>query len=470
MISNPSVASDYSRRERTESSVRGPTLAATAILALGLLGQLLILGSNTRVLAAFGATLSIALGLTALLLIGRFLPTVFWRRLAWLGVPFVIALAAAAYAILPVPQASPAWLADMTRAAAAPHGSLTPDATALEISKWLGLAATFAAAAAVGARPRGFVRGVEILTVVVITQAVVGLVLYGMDPFSVAGLEKGAHRWRFTGTFLNANAAGCMFAMVATLAMAMANAAYPSRVRPDGVFFARSNGRIWSGLAALYLAGACALTGSRLALALMALAAVVLTVRGGAVRQALRSRKSSRLILLLPVVAIAVGVLTAGPRALERIADLGVSAAARFDTQRLVVDLIRQAPISGYGLGAFGDVYQARLGAGHATDMWNLGAAHNALLQMALEGGLVFAVAMVICLALIWGRVIGSWRTVTTNSDIRLGVALAALIAGVTSFFDIVLNVPAAASFSVALSGLLWGVCAAQPKRESVRP
>jgi hypothetical protein len=51
-----------------------------------------------------------------------------------------------------------------------------------------------------------------------------------------------------------------------------------------------------------------------------------------------------------------------------------------------------------------------------------------------------------------------------------LGVALAVLIAGVTSFFDIVLNVPAAASFSVALSGLLWGVCAAQPKRESVRP
>ncbi len=170
------------------------------------------------------------------------------------------------------------------------------------------------------------------------------------------------------------------------------------------------------------------------------------------------------------MVAIAVGVLIAGPRALERIADLGVSAAARFDIQRLVVDLIRQAPISGYGLGAFGDVYQARLGAGHATDMWNLGAAHNALLQMALEGGLVFAVAMVICLALIWGRVIGSWRSVTTNSGIRLGVALAVLIAGVTSFFDIVLNVPAAASFSVALSGLLWGVCAAQPKRESFRP
>ena len=468
----PNPSPSPGRRERPWTG-RPPSLShlvATGLLVLGLLGQLVALGDNTRILAAFGAITSITLGLVILLLLGRSLPTVFWERLMWPGILFALALAAAAYAALPAPQASPAWLAHLARSPQASGGSLTPDATALEISKWLGLAATFVAAAVIGAEPRGLVRCLEALIMIAVAQAVLGLVLYGMDPFTLAGLDKGAHRWRFSGTFLNANAAGCVFAMFATLAMAMANARYPSRMKTEGGFFARRTGRIWSNLAALLLAGACALTGSRLALALLVLAAVILVIRGGAVQRALRSKTPMALLLLLPpIVAIIGGVLLAGPRALDRIADLGVSAAARFDTQRLVVDLIWQAPISGYGLGSFGDVYQARLGAAHAADMWNLGAAHNALLQMALEGGLLFAGAMTVCLGLVWERVIGCWRVVATSSDIRLGVVLAVLIAGVTSFFDIVLSVPAAASLSVALSGLLWGAVAEQPIREGVR-
>ncbi|MGR4865415.1 O-antigen ligase family protein [Caulobacter sp. LARHSG274] len=440
------------------------------MLALGLLGQLVILGDNTRVLAALGAMVSIGLGLITILLLGRSVPRAFWKMLMWPAILFALALAITAYTTLPTAQVSPPWLADITQAARASGGSLTPDATALEISKWLGLAATFVAAAAIGSQPRGFARCLEALIVIAVAQAFLGLVLYGMDPFTVAGLDKGAHRWRFTGTFLNANAAGCVFAMFATIAMAMAMAKYPPRRNAEGGFLAKQSGKIWSSLAALLLAGACALTGSRLALVLLIFAAIILLIRGGAVPQALKSGKPLTLLMvLLPILAIVFGVLFAGPRALSRIADLGVSAAARFDTQRLVVDLIRQAPIWGYGLGAFGDVYQARLGADHAADMWNLGAAHNAALQMILEGGLLFAGAMTVCLGLVWVRVVKNWRAAPANSDIRLGVVLAVLIVGVTSFFDIVLSVPAAASLLAALSGLLWGAVAEQPNQEGVR-
>ncbi|MEN6633270.1 MAG: O-antigen ligase family protein, partial [Candidatus Polarisedimenticolia bacterium] len=194
--------------------------------------------------------------------------------------------------------------------------------------------------------------------------------------------------------------------------------------------------------AAVLLASALALTGSFGALlggaaGLLALLAF----------STLRRRRAAWIVALVAVAALFAGVLAARP-----MHDLGLSnprnpLRLRAGNWRGAVVAARERPVTGLGLGGFGAVYPNVARPDDLPTVY----AHNAWLQLAVEGGLPAAAALA---AGAWW----AWRRRRALADQERRFAAAAVVAFVAhNLFDFTLFLPGVSWAAAALAGIAFG-------------
>ncbi len=166
------------------------TRAAAILLASLLTAEQLAFGANGPLLALLAAAGQMAVAMAVLILLAP--PAAFWR---------------AAAPVLILALATIGWVA----LHALPGHAVAPDLVAPGVVRGIGLFALLLASAWIGYR-RGLMRiAIGWIVLIGLIQIATGLILRGIDPGHVWGVDKGILVDRFTGTSLNANATGCLF-------------------------------------------------------------------------------------------------------------------------------------------------------------------------------------------------------------------------------------------------------------------
>jgi O-antigen ligase len=382
------------------------------------------------------------LGLAVLMLavFGRRAPDRFWLSIAG---PAVLLACALAWAALP----------DLLRPAppGGDPGRPAPDLLNLELVKLAGAGAMVLVGALIGRNAGRASALLDWMVVFDLAHLALSFFLAWQDPNHVWGVDKSPHRLRFTGTFLNANVAGCAFGMSALVAF--------GRLQLARVRLGRADEPLeWliGGAALVALGGdlvACAMTGSRMSFAAtsLALAAAVAFTAGKRGRRAILYR-----LLLVSLGLAACAALAALTLIGQRYYDLPQTTFGRLEAWERLFSLTRERPLTGFGLGAFEAVHLARLDAHSAISAWNFGAGHCAYLQAALEGGWPFLALLVAAGAVIAWQ---AFRDVRSASRVAVLVSCtgAAGVALVCGTVDICLNVPAVTALLMLLIGVAWG-------------
>ena len=201
-------------------------------------------------------------------------------------------------------------------------------------------------------------------------------------------------------------------------------------------------------LAIVLLASIIALGASRAALVALACAAGYLAVAGRAGR-----RRGSRGVIgaLALVAMLAYGD---GPRLLLRVDETRASGmAARLAIWRDALPVLRDFPMTGVGAGNFGTamrVYQTTPRTYYHNE------AHNQLLQIAVEGGILLSLPAIVALtALIAAARAQRRRRDDPMAWMRVAASAALVGVAVQSFWETGLTVPATGMFAAALAALL---------------
>ena len=438
---------------RVKAAVRrGSEGGSAGNIACGLISilvylQLAMLGANRGYLSALAAAADFVVALAVLILL-RPDPR-FWRRTRSVWLLFGFALLWVALPAIGLPILPGIAAAHDTRPA--------PDLFLLEYVKLAATMACVVAGALIGYK-HGLMRTAGTWLILLgLAYVVFALALRQSDPMGVFGLSKGPHTWRFTGTFLNANAAGCTFAMIAILAVGgLQDALRAARERgwnTNRLIIAGSGG-----IAALLTLTATSLTASRSSLAFGVLAiAVLLLIEMWQERRWLTAKRRWATLSGGGIIAIAaLGIAIFGAPTLSRLGELKGDQVRRVETWQATLTAIGDAPVYGHGLGAFESVNLARLTPANVESMWDLRAAHNFLLQMALEGGWVLAGTMLAAILLMAAATVRGIHAAHTTPVHRAAIAATLVAIGCASV-DIAFNVPAIAAFAAVLGGMAWG-------------
>lgn len=410
-----------------------------AVASMAVFDQLLAFGANSGFLAAVSSEL-ILITVAACL----------WHEAGaaradpshrGATVPLLLLYFAMVWALLPVvaPELAPR--------------RVKPDALLVELIKIAALGALTMLGAHIGRTPGGLRLAISWLIFAGVAYLLFSLWLWRDAPTEVWGQLKGRHMSRFTATLLNANAAACVCAAVTLLGLTQLHyslaAANKHRTLEDTVEIGMAGVAVLLGALAIFLTASRA---AGLALCVFALIQAIAT------RQ---SRPGERLkrtlaVTLLGGAALAGAIVVRGAATLDRpfsAEDSHVRAAG----YEVVWDLIKQQPLFGYGLGSYRQLNQAHLPAADADYLWDLGAAHQPVLQAVLEGGAPFAIALVG--AVVW-LIVVTLRNLFNRAEgqsLALGVALPAGLIFTVAQVDIALNVPATAGLAMLLMGLAWG-------------
>jgi O-antigen ligase len=334
------------------------------------------------------------------------------------------------------------------------RGPATIDATI----GWANLGGAFAclfAGLAIGARAGLTRRFIDIFIVCGLGYTLFSLVLRQHDANHVWGYGKGLAELRFTGTFLNPNAAACAFSVIAVLATGRLQLAVRQSAS-HGWSLPIVSVTMVSGLAAALSLSACALTGSRAGLASGVIAIVLLLVLP--IGRRLRSGARRQPVLLLASAAlIGAGVLAfANAPAAERLGTISADASDRWMALTHHLALANRAPWFGYGMGSFQAINTAHLTRETVDVLWNFGAAHNIIAQTALEAGWPFPLLMI--LAVLAGlRIVVRTRGLEEADPLMLAQALAVMVVFACASVDIALSVPALRATAAILAGTVLG-------------
>lgn len=338
-------------------------------------------------------------------------------------------------------------------------GSVAPDQTLVEIAKLLGLAGVVVAVAVAAANVQRALTLMQVLQAGAAIYTMTALTLYQADPSLVLGSEKTEHLERFTGTLLNANAAGAVFGLFAILGAGLLRRQLSQLGEMHPMMRRSRYGQLASqALVILLFVGACALTRSRISLGGLAIALAYVSL-GAIPARFFRGRRVRRMADLAAMGgAIGLIVLLGGEAFLR--GAFAENLRGRVDGLVHILRLTLEAPW-GFGLGSFRVAFEHELPAASAPEIWNYGAAHNSLLQAALEGGWLFAGLLVSSVVVL---VLPAIRAATPRGgrSVKLSLAASLLLLGGISLTDIVLNVPAAATLGACLLGLFaatatWG-------------
>lgn len=253
---------------------------------------------------------------------------------------------------------------------------------------------------------------------------------------------------RFAASLNNPNVAGCLFGMLAVLTLGWL--LRTTSERPfDG---RRAVTSIWIGLGLALLIGACGLTGSRASVA-VSLASMTLLATACVLKR--RTSQPAKIVVVTTAAAALIAVILTASSALQARGEIANAAHGRLLGLATYGDLSLRHPWLGMGPGAFRQISTAALDARSVDELWNFGAAHNALLQAGLEGGwpyallAVGAVGLAGCAALRGG--------LNSRETTGLSMLFAALVAAACGLVDIAMNVPAIADLAMLLLGLSWG-------------
>jgi hypothetical protein len=426
------------RTEHGSGWIAGAAVAGLAVALVYL--QLTAFGADLGSLATFAALAQMVLAAVALAWLGPAEPLAFWAALA---PPLALLALAAAWALLGARLGAP----------------LAPDAAGPELVKLAGVMAMVVVGALIGRR-RDRLEVFSMLTASLgVAYVLLCLILARADPLHVWGYPKDGHAWRFTGTLVNANAAGCAFGMIALVSLgAGLSVMRRFHLREAGVLgYVRLIAALGGTLSAL---AACALTQSRMSLAATLLLGMAMTL--GLVGRQWRLR--SALIAAAGLAAVLVVTALVLAQIGWRWDTLGADAALRLSAYRHYLTLAAAHPMFGAGLGGFGALNQSTLTPATAPTVWNFGAAHLAALQAAMEGGWPFAALILLAVAsLTWPVILDARRQ--GLGRLASGALAAAALAALCSCVDIALNTPAVCALAALLLGAAFG--AAAPIRPS---
>ena len=292
----------------------------------------------------------------------------------------------------------------------------------------------------------------------------INLILYLGGAYAIwalagfAGVSREYGPSRLTGDFLSPNTAGSLFAALVVLAMAAALAVARRREgdrrRPRWAEAAP----FWA--LALLFAAVLFLTASRgAALAAGAGLVVFFVLEGFDGRLHWRTAGAA----LLGAGAL---LLLQGPFLLSRVARSNIDTSQRGDLFSIHWKAFLDSPLFGYGLGSFDAAHKLRLDQANFAVEWNVRAAHNVYLQWLEEAGIIGALPMFACIALIvWGSVRGGLKRRRSKSLLWGLVAVDAVFLA-HGWTDFALQVPAIAAFWALILGLQLGLANATTARQ----
>lgn len=179
------------------------TRIAAWIVPIVIFGEMLALAADGPLLAATAAVAEILAAILVLLLVPP--TTSFWRKLA----PALILLALAG-----------AWLASgLIDGDPFDRRWMAPDLLRAGVVRYFGGVAILVASAAVAWRRDAARVSLDAWIGLVLILLAVGIAMNELDASKVWGYDKGFLAGRFTATMLNANAAGCLFGVLAVLGL-----------------------------------------------------------------------------------------------------------------------------------------------------------------------------------------------------------------------------------------------------------
>ncbi len=410
------------------------------LMPAALFVELLAFGANGPLLAAAASVLEI---LAAIAIIAVAPPD----HRFWIGAWPVLLVVTLMIGWVAVPGVVPGLATQVPRYA--------PDMLKPSIARLFGGAAVLLAGAMAGYRLGMTRRSIDALILLGIVQIIVGLALREHDPEHVWGYDKGFLVDRFTGTFLNANASGCLFGVVALLGLGRWLDALRLTTKP----FRSDSIALWLGpLAIVSGAGACAITGSRTALALLFPALVVVALCDRELRFRMRRQRIAAAAIAIGALAgFALMLFTVGAATLDRLSSAQADSIGRFEIWTFFERVAAASPLIGYGPGGFDEAHlHAMHSVQEARDLWFVNSAHNEVLSLLLFGGWPYLALMIGAVGLMLAKIFRHRRS--RMQDPILRSMLAALLLMLScAMDDIALDVPALASLAIFLGGLAWG-------------
>jgi hypothetical protein len=296
----------------------------------------------------------------------------------------------------------------------------------------------------------------------------ISLILYAVDPLHVFGEAKALAGRRFTATLLNANTAGCVTAMLAIISFGRSLDA--ERRSAEGRDDIRATVVTIGVSGALLLTGVVATvrSGSRIAvlLCVAGLVAVALPV----LLDRARSTRRARFIAIASGLVAPLAVVVVGETVVQKLASFGADMNARAADAAYYLKLSLANPLFGRGLGSFRAVNLETLDASSELARWNYGAAHNLVLQAAIEAGWPFALLSCAAIVLAVGSTIRRARG-GTYEPLTNALWVSITIGVIMGLVDIALNVPAVLVLTAWLGGIAFGtgVAVSADRRRRVR-
>jgi hypothetical protein len=166
---------------------------------------------------------------------------------------------------------------------------------------------------------------------------------------------------------------------------------------------------------------------------------------------------------LVGIACVAIGVGLTGGGAIGRASLLSQDFVTRIDALQLIVADVAAAPWAGYGLGSTALVFLHGVPSTLALAVWNFGAAHDAWLQAALEGGAPFVVLITLAAGAMIVPAVSALAANSSERALRISLIAALVVVAVCSLADIALNVPAVAAQAMVILGLLAGSARGRP-------
>ncbi len=454
------IARKVSRRGRSAKHSRWPK--AAALLAVGLVaGETLAYGGGLPDVAISFA------GLQAMLLLALATtpperersPARYGQGFIALAVLFVAVELWAALTLLPLGGgwAAPQW------PATGETGAITLDrlGTVREMIKLGGLACLFSAGLWLSAR-RASGQTLAAVAVCMTAYSAWAIVAFYQSPASLFGVAKAYHQDRLTASFLSANTAGGLFGACGAMFFAMALetlflSRYDFRLERRLLAFAP-----WAAAAVACL-GALLLTGSRGAIAATALVMACAALAAAAVTAVRSLRQASlRWTALAVVAALAVAGAAAAPyfahsKLASRLNDGEDGFGGRLDLIPTFYGSIAERFWQGHGLGTFRVIAAGLTTPERFGSLWDIGAAHNIVVQWLLEGGVIGAGLMFATVTLILGMLCR--KSVRRSGSARTARAVLAftVVLVLHNLVDYSLQLAAVAALWALLLGLAAG-------------
>lgn len=370
-------------------------------------------------------------------------------------IPFAGVLMLGVVQQLPLGQIGhPAWDYVQGR----PIVTLDPWATRMEMVQWLGLGALFVIAMRIGRDDRlrpAFFHGF------VICAAAYGLWAFAdriLSPQMFLGVARTGYADRLTGSFLSANTAGTLFGLyLVVAAAAFAHALRRSKHAPPGRRFAKL-----APSAGLFLISTACLmqTASRgAALASGATLLVALTLIAWDRSRRDRAAGAIFTVALGFIAAAAVILAVSGRNLADRMGTMDQAVQDRVQIYDGYWRAISDAPVFGYGLGAFHQINAMLAPSANPLPFINVGSAHNVYLQWLLEGGWTGLALMILTLAAIAAPLARGFvadRQTRPYVLMALGALMLTALHGLTDF---ALQIPSICALLTVLLGLAYGLC-----------